>query len=114
MRLEIQYEDRIGMVWEVLDLFIPHQIRLWLTEADTKYHCIYCIFLDIDFTKLRKLLDDLYPLDGIKDEDLKTIVYEIWARHNAIYTVLGALTDGLIVVDLKGGITIAIELASQN
>ncbi|MFT6406562.1 MAG: transcriptional regulator of aroF, aroG, tyrA and aromatic amino acid transport, partial [Marinomonas primoryensis] len=41
MRLEIQCEDRIGMVREILDLFIPHQIDMRLVEMDTKRRCIY-------------------------------------------------------------------------
>lgn len=113
MRLEIHCEDRIGMVREVLDHFIPHQIDIRLIEADTKRHCIYCGFPDISFAKLQKLLGELRRLDGVKD--VKTVMFTPSEReHNALYTLLEALPDGVIAVDLKGYITMATELAAQD
>lgn len=35
MRLEIQCEDRIGMVRKILDLFILHRIDMRLVGMDT-------------------------------------------------------------------------------
>ncbi|MGB3384007.1 MAG: TyrR/PhhR family helix-turn-helix DNA-binding protein [Marinomonas sp.] len=113
MRLEIQCEDRIGMVREVLDLFVPHQIDIRLIEADTKNHCVYCGFPDIEFAKLQQLLGELRRLDGVKD--VKRVVFTPSEReHNALYTLLEALPDGVIAVDLKGTITMATDLAAQD
>ena len=113
MRLEIQCEDRIGMVREVLDLFIPHQIDIRLIEADIKRHCIYCGFPDIEFTKLQTLLRELRHLEGV--QDVKRVMFTPSEReHNGLNTVLEALPDGVIAVDLKGVITMATELAAQD
>ena len=113
MRLEIQCEDRIGMVREVLDLFVPHQIDIRLIEADTMRHCIYCGFPDIDFAQLQQLLGELRRLDGV--QDVKRVVFTPSEReHNALHTLLEALPDGVIAVDLKGSITMATDLAAQD
>ncbi|NLQ17860.1 sigma 54-interacting transcriptional regulator [Marinomonas sp. M1K-6] len=113
MRLEIQCEDRIGMVREALDLFIPHQIDMRLVEVDTKRRCIYCGFPDIPFAKLQLLLSDIRRLDSV--EDVKTVMFTPSEReHNALYTLLEALPDGVISVDLKGNITMVTELAADD
>ncbi|WP_409419657.1 TyrR/PhhR family helix-turn-helix DNA-binding protein [Marinomonas sp. RS-M-Aa-14] len=113
MRLEIQCEDRIGMVREALDLFIPHQIDMRLVEVDTKRRCIYCGFSDIPFPKLQRLLADIRRLDSV--EDVKTVMFTPSEReHNALYTLLEALPDGVISVDLKGHITMVTELAAED
>ncbi|QUX91481.1 transcriptional regulator [Marinomonas sp. A3A] len=113
MRLEIQCEDRIGMVREALDLFIPHGIDMRLVEVDTKRRCIYCGFSDIPFSKLQQLLADIRRLDSV--EDVKTVMFTPSEReHNALYTLLEALPDGVISVDLKGNITMVTELAAQD
>ncbi|PYF83214.1 MULTISPECIES: TyrR/PhhR family helix-turn-helix DNA-binding protein [Marinomonas] len=113
MRVEIQCEDRIGMVREALDLFIPHGIDMRLVEVDTKRRCIYCGFPDIPFPKLQQLLADIRRLESV--EDVKTVMFTPSEReHNAIYTLLEALPDGVISVDLKGYITMATELAAED
>ncbi|UTW01019.1 sigma 54-interacting transcriptional regulator [Marinomonas rhizomae] len=113
MRLEIQCEDRIGMVREALDLFIPHGIDMRLVEVDTKRRCIYCGFSDIPFSKLQHLLADIRRLDSV--EDVKTVMFTPSEReHNALYTLLEALPDGVISVDLKGNITMVTELAAED
>lgn len=113
MRLEIQCEDRIGMVREALDLFIPHGIDMRLVEVDTKRRCIYCGFSDIPFSKLQQLLADIRRLDSV--EDVKTVMFTPSEReHNALYTLLEALPDGVISVDLKGNITMVTELAAED
>ncbi|AWY00443.1 transcriptional regulator [Marinomonas primoryensis] len=113
MRLEIQCEDRIGMVREILDLFIPHQIDMRLVEMDTKRRCIYCGFLDIPFLQLQRLLAEIRRLESV--EDVKTVIFTPFEReHNALYTLLEALPDGVISVDLKGEITMVTELAAED
>ncbi|QUX95520.1 transcriptional regulator [Marinomonas sp. CT5] len=113
MRLEIQCEDRIGMVREALDLFVPHGIDMRLVEVDTKRRCIYCGFPDIPFSKLQQLLADIRRLESV--EDVKTVMFTPSEReHNALYTLLEALPDGVISVDLKGNITMVTELAAQD
>lgn len=113
MRLEIQCEDRIGMIREILDLFIPHQIDMRLVEMDTKRRCIYCGFSDIPFSQLQRLLAEIRRLDSV--EDVKTVMFTPFEReHNALYTLLETLPDGVISVDLKGNITMVTELAAED
>ncbi|MGJ8646947.1 MAG: TyrR/PhhR family helix-turn-helix DNA-binding protein [Marinomonas colpomeniae] len=113
MRLEIQCEDRIGMVREILDLFIPHRIDLRLIEMNTKQRCIYCGFSDIPFSQLQILLAEIRRLESV--EDVKTVMFTPFEReHNALYTLLESLPDGVISVDLKGRITMITEQAAED
>jgi len=113
MRLEIQCEDRIGMVREILDLFIPHQIDVRLIEIDSKQRCIYCGFSDIPFSQLQTLLAEIRRLGSV--EDVKTVMFTPSEReHNALYTLLESLPDGVISVDLKGEITMVTEQAAED
>lgn len=113
MRLEIQCEDRIGMIREVLDLFTPYQIDVRLIEVDTLRRCIYCGFSDIAFSKIQKLLAEIRKLDDV--EDVKTVAFTPSEREtNTLYMLLEALPDGVISVDLKGVITMATELAAED
>ncbi len=113
MRLEIQCEDRIGMVREILDLFVPHQIDVRLIEIDSKQRCIYCGFSDIPFSQLQTLLAEIRRLDSV--EDVKTVMFTPSEReHNALYTLLESLPDGVISVDLKGQVTMVTEQAAED
>lgn len=113
MRLEIQCEDRIGMIREILDLFVPHKIDIRLIEVDTKRRCIYCGFPDIPFSQLQTLLAEIRRLDSV--EDVKTVMFTPSEReHNALYTLLESLPDGVISVDLKGQVTMATEQAAED
>ncbi|MCB5162747.1 TyrR/PhhR family helix-turn-helix DNA-binding protein [Marinomonas algarum] len=113
MRLEIQCEDRIGMVREALDLFVPLGIDMRLVEVDTLRRCIYCGFPDIAFETLQCLLANIRRLDSV--EDVKTVMFTPSEReHNALYTLLEALPDGVISVDLKGHITMVTALAAEE
>lgn len=113
MRLEIQCEDRIGMIRGILDFFIPYQIDIRLIETDSKRRCLYCGFPDIPFADLQSLLADIRRLDGV--EDVKTVMFTPSEReYNALNTLLEALPDGVVAVDLKGYITMATELAAAD
>ena len=113
MRLEIQCEDRVGMAREVLDLFIPYQIDMKRIEVDTKRRCMYCAFPDIAFAQLQTLLAEIRRIEGV--EDVKTVLFTPSEReHNALFTLLKALPDGVIAVDLQGHVTMATEIALQD
>jgi len=113
MRLEIQCEDRIGMIREVLDLFIPHQIDVRLVEVDSKRRCIYCGFPDIPFSQLQRLLAEIRRLNSV--EDVKTVIFTPFERvHHSLYLLLESLSDGVVFVDLKGRITMMTEQAAED
>ncbi|MFT2097654.1 TyrR/PhhR family helix-turn-helix DNA-binding protein [Marinomonas sp. 2405UD66-6] len=113
MRLEIQCEDRIGMIREILDLFVPHKIDIRLIEVDTKQRCIYCGFSDIPFSQLQTLLAEIRRLDSV--EDVKTVMFTPFEReHHSLHLLLESLPDGVISVDLKGRITMMTEQAAED
>ena len=113
MRLEIQCEDRVGMIREILDIFIPHQIDVRMVEVDSTQRCVYCGFSDVPFSLLQSLLAEIRKLDSV--EDVKTVRFTPFEReHNALHTLLEALPDGVIAVDLKGNITMVTELAAKD
>ncbi|BFM47923.1 TyrR/PhhR family helix-turn-helix DNA-binding protein [Marinomonas sp. THO17] len=113
MRLEIQCEDRVGMIREILDIFIPHHIDVRMVEVDSKQRCVYCGFSDVPFSLLQSLLAEIRKLDSV--EDVKTVRFTPFEReHNALYTLLETLPDGVIAVDLQGKITMVTELAAKD
>ncbi|MCV2402157.1 sigma 54-interacting transcriptional regulator [Marinomonas sp. C2222] len=104
MRLEIQCEDRIGMVSEILSLLVSSHIDIRLIEIDSNRRCIYCGFSDIPFPTLQKLLADIRRLESVKD--VRTVMFTPFEQeHSSLYSLLEALPDGAILVDLKGNIT---------
>jgi transcriptional regulator of aroF, aroG, tyrA and aromatic amino acid transport len=113
MRLEIQCEDRIGMIREILDLFISYEIDIRLIEVNTKQRCIYCGFSDIPFSQLQTLLAEIRRLNSV--EDVKTVIFTPFERvHHSLYLLLESLSDGVIFVDLKGQITMMTEQAAED
>ncbi|MDB4837382.1 sigma 54-interacting transcriptional regulator [Marinomonas sp.] len=112
MRLEIQCEDRIGMVSEILSLLVSCQIDVRLIEIESKQRCIYCGFTDIPFAQLQNLLADIRRLDSV--EDVKTVMFTPFEQeHSSLYSLLESLPDGVILVDLKGKITMMTKKAEN-
>ncbi len=113
MRLEIQCKNRIGIAREVLDLFIPYEIDIRMIEVDTEQRQMYIAFPDIAFDQLQTLLAAIRRIDGV--EDVKTVMFTPSEREkNALSTLLTALPDGVISVDLQGNVTMATEVALQD
>lgn len=113
MRLEVRCEDRIGMVREILDLLVPYHIDMRRIEIDSRYKCLYVGFDDIEFQYLTQLLSDIRRLRGVSD--VKTVHYTPSEREqNAIHTLLEALPDGVIAVDIAGVVSMATSQAARD
>ncbi|MCZ2722832.1 sigma 54-interacting transcriptional regulator [Marinomonas sp. 15G1-11] len=113
MRLEIECESRIGMAREVLDLFIPYKINIKRIEVDTDQRRMHYAFPDIPFDQLQTLLAAIRRIDGV--EGVKTVMFTPFEQEkNALLTLLEALPDGVIAVDLHGVVTMATESAVSS
>jgi len=113
MILEIHCHDRIGMATQVLDLFIPYDIDLKGIEIDRKHEQMYCAFADIAFEKLQSLMAEIRRIDGVID--VKTALFTPSDRaHNALFTLLKTLSDGVVSLDLSGNIMMANQVAIED
>lgn len=113
MRLEVRCEDRIGMAREILDILVPYHIDMRRIEVDSRVGCLYVGFEDIAFKNLTQLLSDIRRLRGVTD--VKTVHYTPSEREqHALHTLLEALPDGVVAVDLKGIVTMATHQAAQD
>lgn len=113
MRLEIRCEDRIGMAREVLDLLIPYRIDMRRVEIDSGSGRLYVGFDDIEFKQLQKLLSDLRRLPGVGD--VKTVSFTPSEREqHVLLTLMEALPDGVIAVDLAGKVTMVTSRAASD
>lgn len=113
MRLEVRCEDRIGMVREILDLFTPYYIDMRRIEVDGMRGCLYIGFEDVDFSLLTQLLANIRRLPGVLD--VKTVQFTPFEREkNALDTLLEALPDGVVAIDLNGIVTMATSQAAQD
>jgi len=113
MILEIHCHDRIGMATEVLDLFIPYDIDMKGIEVDRQHERMYCAFADIGFENLQKLMAEIRRIDGVIG--VKTALFSPSQRvHNALYTLLKTLSDGVVSLDLSGYIMMANQTAIDD
>lgn len=113
MRLEVRCEDRIGMAREILDILVPYHIDMRRIEVDSRAGCLYIGFEDIAFQDLTQLLADIRRLRGVTD--VKTVHYTPSEREqHALHTLLEALPDGVVAVDVKGRVTMATHQAAQD
>ncbi|RDL43139.1 transcriptional regulator [Marinomonas piezotolerans] len=113
MRLEIRCQDRIGMAQEILDLLIPHGIDLRKIEVGALSDSLYVGFDDIDFKRLQSLLSGIRRLAGVMD--VKTVNYTPSEREQfALFTLMEALPDGVVAIDLEGKVTLATARAASD
>jgi transcriptional regulator of aroF, aroG, tyrA and aromatic amino acid transport len=113
MRLEICCEDRVGIVQEVLNILVIHQINLRKIEVAPSKQRMYVAFPQVEFEKLQKVMPQIRRLNGIGD--VKTISFIPSEReHNELETLLRALPDGIISLDAKGKVLIANQSALSS
>lgn len=110
MRLEICCEDRVGIVQEVLNILVQHQIDLRKIEVAPSQQKMYVAFPEVEFEKLQQVMPQIRRINGIGD--VKTIAFIPSEReHNELKTLLKALPDGVISVDVTGKVLIANQAA---
>ena len=113
MRLEICCEDRVGIVQEVLNILVHHQINLRKIEVAPSKQRMYVAFVEVEFEKLQKVMPQIRKISGIGD--VKTIAFIPSEReHNELQTLLKALPDGIISLDAQGRILMANQSALSS
>ncbi len=113
MRLEICCEDRVGIVQEVLNILVQHQIDLRKIEVAPSQQKMYVAFPEVEFEKLQQVMPQIRRIKGIGD--VKTISFIPSEReHNELKTLLKALPDGVISVDINGKVQIANQAALSS
>lgn len=113
MRLEICCEDRVGIVQEVLNILVHHQINLRKIEVAPSKQRMYVAFPEVEFEKLQKVMPQIRKISGIGD--VKTIAFIPSEReHNELQTLLKALPDGIISLDAQGRILMANQSALSS
>ena len=113
MRLEICCEDRVGIVQQVLNILVEHQINLRKIEVSPAEHRMYVAFPEVEFEQLQQVMPQIRRLPGIGD--VKTVAFLPAEReHNELETLLKALPDGIITLDAKGRILLANQSALSS
>lgn len=113
MRLEICCEDRVGIVQEVLNILVQHEINLRKIEVAPSQQKMYVAFPEVEFERLQLVMPQIRRIDGIGD--VKTISFIPSEReHNELTTLLKALPDGVISVDVNGRIAVANQAALSS
>lgn len=113
MRLEICCEDRVGIVQEVLNILVQHQIDLRKIEVAPSQQKMYVAFPEVEFEKLQQVMPQIRRISGIGD--VKTISFIPSEReHNELKTLLKALPDGVISIDVNGRVLIANQAALSS
>lgn len=106
MRLEICCEDRVGIVQEVLNILVFHQINLRKIEVLPDSQRMYVAFPEVEFEQLQRVMPEIRKISGIGD--VKTIAYIPSEReHSELKTLLRALPDGIISLDAQARVLIA-------
>ncbi|MCJ8273890.1 MAG: ACT domain-containing protein, partial [Psychrosphaera sp.] len=113
MRLEICCEDRVGIVHEVLNILVLHQINLRKIEVAPSKQLMYVAFPEVEFEKLQMVMPQIRKLSGIGD--VKTIAFIPSEReHNELKTLLRALPDGIISLDAQARVLLANQAALSS
>jgi transcriptional regulator of aroF, aroG, tyrA and aromatic amino acid transport len=113
MRLEICCEDRVGIVQEVLNILVLHQINLRKIEVAPSKQLMYVAFPEVEFEKLQIVMPQIRKLSGIGD--VKTIAFIPSEReHNELKTLLRALPDGVISLDAQARVLLANQAALSS
>ena len=113
MRLEICCEDRVGIVQQVLNILVEHEINLRKIEVTPSKQRMYVAFLEVEFEKLQLVMPQIRRLAGIGD--VKTVAFLPSEReHNELETLLRALPDGIITLDAKGKVLLANQSALSS
>jgi transcriptional regulator of aroF, aroG, tyrA and aromatic amino acid transport len=113
MRLEICCEDRVGIVQEVLNILVLHEINLRKIEVTPSKQRMYVAFPEVEFERLQMVMPQIRKVNGVGD--VKTIAFIPSEReHNELRTLLKALPDGIISLDAVGRILMANQSALSS
>lgn len=102
MRLEVNCQDRLGIVQDVLDILVEHEIDLRGIEID-EVGKIFLNFPNMEFADFQHLMPKIRKIEGI--EDVKTTPFmPIEREQYQLQALLQTLPDPVFSVDSKGKI----------
>ena len=111
MRLELVCLNRVGIVQEILSIFVEHNIDLLGIELHKPGH-IFINVSDVDFSKLQTFMSQIRLIDAVKD--VKTIPYMPSERKkNEFETLLKNFPDPFISINARGNIRMLNNLSSS-
>lgn len=103
LRLRIEFEDRVGMVYDVSQVVSPKNINIISLQVLPNQ-----MYLELESMPERRILalrDELQSIPGVKQiESIEVMPHE--ERERQIRAVLDSVSDGIIAVDRKGIITV--------
>ena len=104
MRLEVNCQDRLGIVQDVLDILVEHEINLRGIEID-EVGKIFLNFPNMEFADFQHLMPKIRKIEGI--EDVKTTPFMPIERDQyQLQALLQTLPDPVFSVDSKGKIVL--------
>jgi len=104
MRLDIHSRNRLGITYEVLEVFARHKTDVRAIDMIT--HHIYVDAPDITDGRLPRLKHDLVTIPGIS-KVVKTDMLPSERRRTQLHAVLTAMPQPVIAADLRGNILFA-------
>jgi transcriptional regulator of aroF, aroG, tyrA and aromatic amino acid transport len=111
MRLELVCRNRVGILQEILSIFVEHNIDLLGIEVHRPGH-IFINIPDVDFSKLQTFMPQLRLIDAV--EDVRTIPYMPSEREkNEFETLIKTFPDPFISINAKGNIRMLNNLSSS-
>lgn len=111
MRLEIICRDRVGIVQEVLNIFVERQIDLRGIELQHSGK-IFINIPDLDFSELQTFMPQLRLIVGVLD--VKTTAFMPSEReHNELATLIRTFPDPFVSIDAKGNVCMVNDVAQR-
>jgi TyrR family helix-turn-helix protein/PAS domain S-box-containing protein len=107
--LQIGFNDRIGLGYEILSLLKEKNINLLAMEAKAGEQMVIKFHCDSDL-RLQQIMADLKGINGIHSVQVKELMpYE--KREHQLTTILNSVNEGIIAINENGVLTHINEMA---
>jgi len=111
MRLEVQCQDRQGLVHELLNLLVKRNIDLYGIEISESY-TVYLRFSSVNFDDFSGLMAAIRRTPGVVD--VRRVSYMPSEQSTrALYALVNSLPDPVLCTDIKGRIELTNAAAQQ-
>ncbi|WP_241622869.1 transcriptional regulator TyrR [Rosenbergiella australiborealis] len=111
MRLEVQCQDRQGLVRELLDLLVKRNIDLYGIEIGENY-TVYLRFSSVNFDDFSGLMAEIRRTSGVSDVRRVNYMPSEQAQR-ALHALVNTLAEPILCTDLKGRIELVNPAAQQ-
>ncbi|MBT0723058.1 transcriptional regulator TyrR [Rosenbergiella sp. S61] len=111
MRLEVQCQDRQGLVHELLNLLVKRNIDLYGIEISENY-TVYLRFSSVNFDDFSGLMAEIRRTPGVSDVRRVTYMPSEQAKR-ALHALVNSLPEPVLCTDLKGRIELTNMAAQQ-